>query len=190
MDPRNADVHIRIAPLYIRTGRKDRAKASLRLATAWYEKRGFVDKAIATLRLIVTIDRRDLASCLHLADLYLERGLAGDARVLLEQARRAFSGWKYRDEALKIEEKILALDPDDFRVQCYRARLLWSVGRRREALDRLQQMEEEWFRKGNRGHWRKTRLVLFRLAPSLSAGRDYLLSLVTSPVPLRPLRGS
>jgi len=189
VDPRNTDIHIRIAPLYIRTRRREQAKGSLRRAIAWYERQGFVEKAIAALRLILTVDRRDLAAYLHLADLHLDRGHRGDALNLLAGARKAFRGRRHRDEALKIEEKILRLAPDDFHVQLSRVRLLRKTGRRREALKQLRNMEEEWSRKGNRHHWRTTRRVLFRLAPSRSTGWDYLCSLLTSPPSFIPLRG-
>jgi len=181
VDPRDTDVHIRIAPLYIRTRRREQAKGSLRQASAWYERQGFVEKAIAALRMILAIDRRDLSAYVHLADLQLGRGHKGDALNLLSRARRAFRRRKYRDEALKIEEKIFGVTPDDFQVQISLVRLLWGAGRRRDAIDRLRKMEREWSHKGNRHHWRKTRSYLFRLTPSRSTGWSYLLSLLSSP---------
>lgn len=189
VDPRDTDVHIRAAPLYIRAGRKEQAKRSLRVAIAWYEKKGFVEKAIAMLRLVLTVDRRDLAAYLHLSDLYRDRGHPGDAVSLLAGARKVFRGRKFLNEALKVEERILTLAPDDFRVQLSLVRLLWIAGKRREALGRLRHMEEEWSRRGNRKHWRKTRRYLFRLTPSLSTGWGYFLSLFTSPVPYRHAGG-
>lgn len=184
-DPRDIDVHIKIAPLYIRAGRKDLAKASLQRAIAWYEKQGFSDKAIAMLRLALTIDRRDLAMHLNLADLYLDKTHAGDARKVLDAARKTFRGKRYLKEALAVEEKILSIAPDDFRAQVSLVRILWRTGKRREALERLRRMEEHWARRGNTLYWRKTRRLICRLAPSLSTGWGYFLSLFSSPVPHR-----
>ena len=70
-DPQDIDVHIRIAPVYIRAGRKDRAKTSLRQVIAWYEKQGFTEKAIATVRLDLKVDHRDLATNQNFVDIYL-----------------------------------------------------------------------------------------------------------------------
>jgi tetratricopeptide (TPR) repeat protein len=188
VDPRDIEVHIRIAPLYIRAGRKDQAKTSLRQVIAWYEKQGFAEKAIATLRLALTVDRHDLAAHLNLADLYLDKCHAGEARNVLDAARKMFRGKRFLKEALAVEEKILRLSPYDFRAQVSLARLLWRTGKRREALDRLHRMDEDWARRGNVLYWRKTRRLLFRLSPSLSTGWGCFLSLFSSPVPYKAAR--
>lgn len=188
VDPRDIDVHIRIAPLYIRAGRTDQAKSSLRQVIAWYEKQGFVEKAIASLRLALTVDRRDLPAHLHLADLYQGRGHAGDALKVLVAARKTFRGKRFLNEALAVEEKILVLAPDDYHAQVSLVRLLWKAGKRREALERLRRMEAQWAGRGDKQNWRKTRRLLCRLAPSLSTGWSYLHSLFTCPVPYRPAR--
>lgn len=185
VDPRDIEVHIRVAPLYIRAGRSDQAKASLRQAAAWYEKQGFADKAIATLRLALTVDRRDLVAHLGLSELYRSKDLDGDARSVLDAARRAFRGKRFLHEALAVEERILVLAPDDFRAQVSHVRLLWKTGNRREALERLGRMEEQWARRGNTRYWRKTRRLHCRLAPSLSNSWACFLSLFMSPVPHR-----
>ena len=184
-DPGDIDVLIRIAPLYVRAGRKDQAKASLQQVGAWYEKMGFAEKAIATLRLALTVDRRDLATQLNLADLYLGKAHVVDARNILDGARKTFRGKRFLKEALAVEEKILGLAPDDFRAQASLVRLLWRTGKRREALERIRRLEEQWARKGNKRYWRKTRRLHFRLAPSVSTCWGYILSLFISPVPHR-----
>jgi pilus assembly protein FimV len=184
-DPLDIDVHIRIAPVYIHIGRKDQAKTSLRQVIAWYEKMGFTEKAIATLRLALKVDRRDLATNLNLADLYLGKNHAVEARNVLDGARKAFRGKRFLKEALAVEEKILGLVPDDFRAQISLVRLLWRTGKRREALERLRRMEEQWARRGNKPYWRKTRRLSWFLAPSLSTSWAYFLSFFISPIPLR-----
>ena len=182
-DPLDIEVHLRIAPLYVRAGRKDQAKASLQQVIAWYEKRGFAEKAIASLRLALTVDRRDVATHLKLADLYLAKGHVADARIVLDAAHKTFHGKRYLKEALAVEEKILSLAPDDFHAQASLVRLLWRTGKRREALERIRRMEEQWARRGNKQYWRKTRRLHCRLAPSLSTGWGYILSMFIAPVP-------
>jgi len=188
VDRRDIDVHMKVAPLYIRVGRKEQAKDSLRQVISWYEKQGFNEKAIAMLRLTLTIDRRNLGAYLHLAALYLGKDHAGDARNVLDAARKAFRGKRYRKEALAVEEKILSLAPDDFPTQVSLVRLLWKTGKRQEMIDRLQRMEEQWARRGNKKNWRKTRLLLCRYSPSLSTGWGCFLSFFMSPYPYRPLK--
>lgn len=184
-DPQDIDVHIRIAPVYIRVGRKDQAKTSLRQVIAWYEKMGFTEKAIATLRLALKVDHRDLATNLNLVDLYLDKNHGVEARNVLERARKAFRGKRFLKEALAVEEKILGLAPDDFRAQVSLVRLLWRTEKKREALERLRRMEEQWARRGNKPYWRKTRRISWLLAPSLSTSWAYFLSFFISPVPHR-----
>jgi tetratricopeptide (TPR) repeat protein len=188
VDRWDIDVRTKIAPLYIRIGRKEQAKDSLRLVVSWYEKKGFLEKAIATLRLALTVDRRNLAAYLHLAELYLSKDHLVDARNVLSAARKAFRGKGYQVEALAVEEKILSLAPDDFPTQVSLVRLLWRVGKRQEVLERLRCMEEQWARKGNQKNWRKTRRLLFRHAPSLSTGWHYFLSFFNVSTPFRSVK--
>jgi len=95
VDRRDIDIHMKIAPLYIRVRRKDHAKDSLRQVIIWYEKRGFLEKAIATLRLALTVDRRNLNVYLHLAELYLSKDHFRNARNVLLEARKVFHGKWY-----------------------------------------------------------------------------------------------
>lgn len=183
VDPLDVDVHRRIAPLYIKTGRTEPAKASLRQVVARYEQLGFVDKAIATLRLTLTVDRRDLAAHLHLADLYLGKAHIGDALKHLEGCRRTFRGRRFQNEATVVEEKILSLVPNDFGAQVSLVRLLWRAGKRREAVERLRRMESQWAIRRNKECWRKTRRLLCRYAPSVSTGWACFISLFASPMP-------
>lgn len=189
VDPLDIEVHARIAPLYIKAGRREPAKASLQQVIACYEVQGFVEKAIAMLRLSLTVDRRDLATHLHLADLYVGKSHTGDALKLLEGSRRAFRGRRFLREAIVVEQKILTLAPDDFHAQSSLVRLLWKDGREEQAVERLRRMERQWAARQNRECWRKTRRLLWRYAPSFSTGWGCVISLFTSPAPVGTGRG-
>jgi len=186
VNPQDIEVHEKIGQLYVRAGRKDQAKASLKRVIAWYDKQGFVEKAIAMLRVTLTLDRRDLAVYVRLTDLYLGKDLAGDALGLLEGARRTFRRKRFLREAIVVEEKILSFAPDNFRAQVWLVRRLWKAGRKREAGERLWQMESQWALTRNRKHWRKSRWLLFRHAPSLPSYWGYFISFLVSPVPYAP----
>jgi tetratricopeptide (TPR) repeat protein len=188
IDRRDIDVHMKIAPLYIRIGRKDQAMDSLRQIFTWYEKKGFDEKAIATLRLALKVDCLNVPTYLHLAEVYLNKDHTGDARKVLDAARKVFQGKQYLKEALAVEEKILSLVPDDFPTQVSLVRLLWKTGKKRETLDRLRRMEEQWARKGNKQNWKKTRWLLCRHFPSFSNGWGCFLSFFIAPVPYRPVK--
>ncbi len=183
VDPQDIDVHTKVAQLYIRAGRSEQAMASLKRIVEWNEHEGFVDKAIAMLRVAQGVDRRDLEVYLRLADLYLGKGVNGDALGLLEGARRAFRRKRFRKEAIAVEEKILSFAPDDFQAQVSCVRLLWHAGRRYDAEERLWHMEAHWAFRKNKEYWRKTRWLLCRLAPSLATGWGCVVSLFASPVP-------
>jgi pilus assembly protein FimV len=186
VDPQDLEVHTKVAPLYIRARRADAAKSSLRRVIAAYEKQGFVDKTIAMLRLALTLDRRDLGFHLRLAELYLDKGLKGDALKLLEGARKRFRRKRFLKEALSIEEKILGFAPANFRAQVTLVRHLWRARRRREARERLWQMELEWALRRDGPRWRKTRWLLCRRAPSLLTLWGFVRSLFAAPVAYRP----
>lgn len=188
VDRRDIDVHLKIASLYIRVGRKDQAKESLRQVISWYEKQGFVEKAIASLRLALTVDRRNLAAYLHIADLYLGKEHMGDARRVLDEARKAFRGRKFLNEALAVEEKILSIAPDDFPTQVSLVRLQWKTGKKRETIDRLRCMEEQWARRGIKRNWRKTRRLLCRFSPSFSTGWGCFIAYFKAPFPYKPVK--
>ncbi len=188
VDRRDIDVHLKIASLYIRVGRKDQAKESLRQVISWYEKQGFVEKAIASLRLALTVDRRNLATYLHIADLYLGKEHMGDARRVLDEARKAFRGRKFLNEALAVEEKILSIAPDDFPTQVSLVRLLWKTGKKRETIERLRCMEEQWARRGIKRNWRKTRRLLCRFSPSFSTGWGCFIAYFKAPFPYKPVK--
>jgi len=183
VDPKDIEVHTKVAQLYIRAGRKDQAKTSLKRVIEWNQKEGFVDKEIAILRVAQGLDRRDLTVYLRLAELYLGKGVKGDALRLLEGARRAFRRKRFLKEAIAVEENILSIAPDDFRAQVSFVRLLWRAGRRYEAGERLRQMESHWALMKNKEYWRKTRWLLCRHAPSVSTCWGAFTSLFTSPVP-------
>ena len=138
------------------------------------------------LRLAHTLDRRDLAVSLRLADLYLSKYLKGDALRHLEGARRTFRRKRFLREAIAIEEKILSFAPDNFRAQVWLVRRLWRAGRRHDARERLWQMESQWALMKHKKCWRKTRWLLCRYAPSLSTYWGYFISLFISPVPYAP----
>jgi len=186
VDPQDLEVHTKLAPLYIRARREDAAKSSLRRVIASYEKQGFVDKTIALLRLALTLDRLDLGLHLRLSELYLDKGLKGDALRQLEGARKTFRRKRFLKEAISVEEKILGFAPDNFRAQVSLVRHLWRAGRRREARERLWQMELQWALRRNKKRWRKTRWLLCRRAPSLLTFWGFVTSRFVLPVAYRP----
>ena len=183
VDARDIEVHAKIAPLYIRAGRKIQAKASLAQVIARYEKQGFVEKAIASLRLALTLERRDLPMRMHLVDLYLDKSHVRDALKVLYEARKAFRGKKHLKQAMAVEDRILSLAPDDFHAQVSLIRLMGKAGKRQQMILKLGHMEKQWAQKGNRQNWRKTRWLACRFTPSVTTGWGYMISLFTAPAP-------
>ena len=189
VDPQDSDVHAKVAPLYVKVGRKKEAKASLRLVIDQYHRNGFVEKEIAMYQLLRSVDPRDLATYVQLVDLYLRKALKGDALKTLRIGRRAFRKRRFLKEAVAIEEKVLSIDPEDFRTQVSLVRHMWRADKRTEAGDRLLRMESQWAARKNKRRWLRTRWLLFRHRKSLSSFFGFLASLLSSPRPYLPQEG-
>jgi len=186
VDPKDIDVHAKLAPLYLKVGRAAEAKASLNLVIDEYHRKGFTEKEIAMLKIILKVDTHDLKTYFQLVNLYIQKGLKSDALKTLGDGRRAFRKKKFLKEAIAIERRILTIEPEDLRAQVSLVKRLWKSGENKEASERLIQMESQWASRRNRKYWRKTRWLLFRQSHSLSAFLGYLSAFFSKPAPYRP----
>jgi len=185
-DPKDIDVHAKVAPLYLKVGRRAEAKASLNLVIDEYHKKGFAEKEIAMLKIVLEVETHDLKTYLQLVNLYVQKGLKSDALRTLRDGRRAFRKKRFLKEAIAIERRILTIEPEDFRAQVSLVKRLWKSGENKEASERLLLMESQWASRRNRKYWRKTRWLLFRHSHSLSAYLGYLSAFLSKPAPYRP----
>jgi len=186
VDPKDIDVHAKLAPLYQKVGRTAEAKTSLNLVTDEYHRKGFEEKEIAVLKIILKVDTHDLKTYFQLVNLYIQKGLKSDALSTLGDGRRAFRKKKFLQEAIAIERRILTIEPEDFSALVLLVKHLWKSGENKEASERLLSMESQWASRRNRKNWRKTRWLLFRHSHSLSAFLGYLSTFLSTPSPYKP----
>ncbi|MEN8159138.1 MAG: tetratricopeptide repeat protein [Myxococcota bacterium] len=160
-EPRNADVHRRIAPLLARRGEREAAVASYRRAAAGLEERGFVERAIGVYREAAGQLPRESAVWLALAELELKRGRRPDAVAALLDGRSKLRARRARPGAIRLLERAYEIAPDDFEAGFDLTALLARTGQRDRALALLDGLAE-----GRRGPaLRRVRARQLNLAP-------------------------
>jgi tetratricopeptide (TPR) repeat protein len=142
VEPGNADIHRRLAPVLARMGQRDAAWTSYRRAAEALEERGFVERAVGVYRDAACRLPRLGDVWLAIAELELERGRRPDAVAALRDGRRKLSARSERVEAIRLLERARELAPGDFEASFDLAALLGKVGRRERALELLDDLAE------------------------------------------------
>jgi tetratricopeptide (TPR) repeat protein len=137
VEPGNADVHRRLAPVLARMGQRDAAWTSYRRAAEALEERGFVERAVGVYREAACRLPRMGEVWLAIAELEIGRGRRPDAVVALRDGRSKLSARAERLEAIRLLERARELSPGDFETNFDLAELLARVGRRDRALELL-----------------------------------------------------
>jgi tetratricopeptide (TPR) repeat protein len=101
-EPSNAELHRRIAPMFVAVKRMPDAWASYRIAVASLVKAGFVDQAVGVLREAATSLGRERVLWEQLADAEQQRGRPIDALEALLEGRQRFRARRDRSEAIKL----------------------------------------------------------------------------------------
>jgi tetratricopeptide (TPR) repeat protein len=131
-DPRDLTVLNAIGDLYARVGQNEKAAEYFKNVGDQYAHNGFTVKAIAVYkkltRLSVSAD-----ALVKLAELYTQQGLFNDARTnyMLVADQLLKSG--NNDQAAKIFQKILELDPENTTTQSKLADLYIKLGKKEDA---------------------------------------------------------
>lgn len=129
MDPNDASIHARLAPLLARKGRLDEARASFLAAARGEEQRGFLDKAIGLYQGAVRYLPREPELWSAMAELHVRRERFADAiRVMLEGAPNLRPA-----EAAPLLQRAHELDPYHEDVTIALARALRKSGQRKQA---------------------------------------------------------
>lgn len=132
-DPKDLTVLNTIGDLYARLGQKDKATYYFRKVGDIYATEGFTVKAIAVYKKVGKLDPESTECLSKLADLYTQQGLYNDARQqyvqIAEQSMRSGD----LEQAARIFQKILELDPENTAMQTRLADLFTKLGRREDA---------------------------------------------------------
>src|SRR5689334_21945053 len=131
-DPNDLTVLNTIGDLHSRLGNNDKAAHYFKQVGEAYAKNGFTVKAIAMYKKLTKLQSNQ-ENLLRLAELYTIQGLYNDARGQYVQVAEGYLKSGNNDEAAKVFQKILELDPDNAAMQTKLADLYIKLGKKQEA---------------------------------------------------------
>jgi tetratricopeptide (TPR) repeat protein len=131
-DPKDLTVNNTIGDLYSRIGESDRATDCFKTVGDAYASQGFTVKAIAMYKKISKL-KPSLESLLKLAELYTQQGLFNDARAQYLQVAEEFLKSGELENAVRIFQKILEMDPENSNMRVRLAEVYIRLGKKTEA---------------------------------------------------------
>ena len=131
-DPKDLTVLNAIGDLYARVGQNDKASEYFKKVGEQYAQNGFTVKAIAVYKKLTRTSTAS-ESVLRLAELYTQQGLFNDARTHYMQVADQLLKTGDNNQAAKVFQKILELDPENTTTQAKLADLYIKLGRKEEA---------------------------------------------------------
>jgi tetratricopeptide (TPR) repeat protein len=131
-DPKDLTVTNTIGDLYSRLGEAEKATECFKTVGDAYAAQGFTVKAIAMYKKISKL-KSSLETVLKLAELYTQQGLFNDARAQYKQVADEFVKSKEFDNAVRIYQKILEMDPENTTMRVHLADVYLRLGKKNEA---------------------------------------------------------
>jgi tetratricopeptide (TPR) repeat protein len=131
-DPKDLTVTNTIGDLYSRIGESDKATDCFKTVGDAYASQGFTVKAIAMYKKISKL-KPSLESLLKLAELYTQQGLFNDARAQYLQVADEFLKAGELENAVRIFQKILEMDPENSAMRVRLAEVYIRLGKKTEA---------------------------------------------------------
>jgi tetratricopeptide (TPR) repeat protein len=131
-DPKDLTVANTVGDLYSRIGESDKATECFKSVGDAYASQGFTVKAIAMYKKISKL-KPSLESVLKLAELYTQQGLFNDARAQYLQVAEEFMKSGERENAVRIFQKILEMDPENTAMRMKLAEVYVQLGKKTEA---------------------------------------------------------
>ncbi len=128
-EPRNFDLHRRIAPLLAQTKQPEDALASFQLAADGLVGQGFEEQAIGVYREAARYLPLKVQVWEAIAKLQVRLRRRPDAVKSLLEGRRHFRGRKHRAEALRLLIRAREVDPTDYDATLDLARLIGRSNR-------------------------------------------------------------
>lgn len=132
-DPKDLTVLNTIGDLYARIGQNDKATYYFRKVGDIYASEGFTVKAIAVYKKVAKLAPGNAGDLTKLAELYSQQGLYNDARQQYMQVADQSMKSGNLDQAAKVFQKILELDPENTAMQSRLADIFIKLGRRDDA---------------------------------------------------------
>jgi pilus assembly protein FimV len=131
-DPKDLTVTNTVGDLYSRLGEVDKATESFKIVGDAYATQGFTVKAIAMYKKISKL-KPSLESVLKLAELYTQQGLFNDARAQYLQVAEEFLKAGELENAVRIFQKILEMDPENTTMRVRLAEVYVRLGKKNDA---------------------------------------------------------
>jgi tetratricopeptide (TPR) repeat protein len=131
-DAKDLTVNNTVGDLYSRLGETDKAVECFKSVGDAYAGQGFTVKAIAMYKKICKI-KPSLEGLLKLAELYSQQGLFNDARAQYLQVAEEFLKANELDNAVRIFQKILEMDPENSNMRIRLAEVYVRLHKKNEA---------------------------------------------------------
>ena len=131
-DPKDLTVNNTVGDLYSRIGESDKATECFKSVGDAYASQGFTVKAIAMYKKICKL-KPSLESLLKLAELYTQQGLFNDARAQYLQVAEEFLKAGELENAVRIFQKILEMDPENSQMRVKLAEVYVRLGKKNDA---------------------------------------------------------
>ena len=131
-DAKDLTVMNTIGDLYARLGENDKAAESFKSVGDAYASQGFTVKAIAMYKKLSKL-KSSMECVLRLAELYTQQGLFNDARAQYLLVAEDFLKSGQLDQAVRIFEKTLEMDPDNVAMRTKLAEVYTRLGKKEEA---------------------------------------------------------
>src|SRR5271169_880467 len=131
-DAKDLTVTNTVGDLYSRLGETDKATGCFKTVGDAYASQGFTVKAIAMYKKICKL-QPSLESLLKLAELYTQQGLFNDARAQYLQVAEEFLKAGELENAVRIFQKILEMDPENSPMRVRLAEVYIRLGKKTEA---------------------------------------------------------
>jgi len=131
-DAKDLTVANTVGDLYSRIGETDKATEAFKTVGDAYASQGFTVKAIAMYKKISKL-KPSLESLLKLAELYTQQGLFNDARAQYLQVAEEFLKAGELENAVRIFQKILEMDPENSNMRVRLAEVYIRLGKKTEA---------------------------------------------------------
>ena len=163
VEPGNAEIHGKLAPLLARMGQTFDAWVSYRRAARGLAREGLTEKALGIYREAASCLPRQLETWLAIFELERQRGRDADAREALLEGRRHFRSRRHRPQAIYLLRRMRSVDPWELETVLDLSRLLAGTGQRYEAEMLLREMASR-----SRGRaLRRVRTMQWRMSPSI-----------------------
>jgi pilus assembly protein FimV len=148
-DPKDLTVLNTVGDLYARMGNNDQAVSYFKRVGDQYAQNGFTVKAIAIYKKLTKIAPFNAENTTRLAELYGQQGLFNDARVQYMQVADQLLKAGDNNQAARVFQKILELDPENAHTQTKLADLYTKLGKKDEARNIYYSAAESLYARGS-----------------------------------------